>query len=177
MKPLTAPFVAVPVATLASFGLSHNNTLRCLCSSPLAAPLSVLSSCRLMRELPSDETLMNPANMHLSTGSAFTLSVEYCISSYKHLLWQVQGPLFSETSVFPSDSVTELGQGWTAAASPPYCNLSPTRFSALDYWQHITFAGLYDFWTPKTLQKCWCLSEDGLSVRAVTVPRVTLTWI
>lgn len=64
--------------------------------STLAALLRVFGSCRLMRELPSDETLMNSASMCLSTGSAFALSAEYCISSYKHLLWRVQGPFFSE---------------------------------------------------------------------------------
>lgn len=77
---------------------------------------------------------MSTANVCLSTGSAFTLSVEYCISSYKHLLWRVQGPLFSE-HLFSQmilllrrarSLASEPGQVWTTASPPKH-------FGALDY--------------------------------------------
>lgn len=42
----------------------------------------------------TEETLMNSASTCLSTGSAVGLSAECCFSSYKHLLWRVQGPFF-----------------------------------------------------------------------------------
>lgn len=41
------------------------------------------------------ETPMNSASTCLSTGSAVLLSAECCFSSYKHLLWRVQGPFFT----------------------------------------------------------------------------------
>lgn len=44
----------------------------------------------------TEETLMNSASTCLSTGSAVQLSEEYCFSSYKHLLWRVQGPFFTQ---------------------------------------------------------------------------------
>lgn len=76
---------------------------------------------------------MITANVCLSTGSAFTLSVEYRISSYKHLLWRVQGPLFSE-HLFSQmilllrrarSLASEPGQVWTTASPPKH-------FGALD---------------------------------------------
>lgn len=105
--------------------LSHNNTLWCLCSSGFDSRCTPEG----FRFKQADETLMNLANMCLSTGSAFTLSVEYCISSYKHLLWRVQGPVFTEhlfsqmiLLLSPAQLTSELGQGWTTA-SPPCCDL------------------------------------------------------
>lgn len=54
----------------------------------------------------TEETPMNPASTCLSTGGTALLSAECCFSSYKHLLWRVQGPflarhLFSQMILLP----------------------------------------------------------------------------
>lgn len=111
------------------FGCSIVWALRCsswrrcdVCAQVSLLLWGFLSSCKPMRELPSNETLINSANMHLSTAGAFAFSMVYCISSYEHLLWQVQGPLFSEhlfSQMIQLLSPTYSHQCWVRVRSPP----------------------------------------------------------
>lgn len=65
--------------------------------STLAAPLRVLGSCRLMRALHVLEGVAELGQrVSFNRQCLYPLSGEYCISSDKHLLWRVQGPLYSE---------------------------------------------------------------------------------
>ena len=94
--------------------------------SPLCRGL--LSSCSA-----SDETLMKRANMCLSTGSAVTLSAEYCVSSYKHLLWRVQGPVFAEhlfSQMILLLSPARSHQSWVRIGPPPLLSTLLTSSSS-----------------------------------------------
>lgn len=93
---------------------------------------------------------MNWANMCLSTGSASTLSVEFCVSSYKHLLWRVQGPLFTEHLFSQMILLLSPGQGRTTA-SPPYCDLS----------EHAVVQG-FSNWGPGTTRGLWRSARGSL---------------
>lgn len=153
VKLLKAPFVAVPVATLAplSRAITTHWDVCVVVDSTLAALLRVLSSCRPMRALhvwrDTDEL-----GQHLS----FSRQCLYALSGVLYFLIQTpsmesSGPLVQWTSVFPNDSVTEpcsltsvLGQGRTTA-SPPYLRSFLACFSALDCSTVVICC--YDFWT------------------------------
>lgn len=156
--------------------------------------------------MQADETVMNSANTCLSTVCAFMLSAEYCISSYKHLLWRVQGPLFSE-HLF-SQMILLLSPAPShqsrVRVRPPPLHLTAvfflTCFNALACLEMYRSDMLLFFLgnavqtmcecghppTPRPLKnykekerkkKSWSFSVDNLSVSVVTVPRVTLTGI
>lgn len=135
---------------------SVNNTSWCLCNSGFASRCSAEGS-QFMQADESAPRLMKRRwtrpTCVFQQGSAFTLSVEYFISSYKHLLRRVQGPLFAEHLFSQMILLRSPRSGSDHRLSTLLRSFSRVLLVHLTVWKRTEVICCYDFWTRNSTQQ------------------------